>query len=263
MPRGNQRSRQDAGSAAATERQLAHWLHEWEVFCLVDGNETVEPGGETIAGPVGSRKPSEVGLSSPTRSHRLRRALRAPDGQERPSSGRGDTPTAGQIWLLPEGLSPHGPRYAAVVETSADSHQVSLVPFGLLAVPAIPGELGIDRGWPLAVLCPWNRFTIPSEALTAGWLVDSLSPAEEQAVRRVAGLVPDDGGDGAESAIYSGPPLRHPLDPRHEYMDLEREFTESIQAAARQNHPLIYPYPTRPAGDLPLAAESDETPYGE
>ncbi len=204
------------------EQRVRDWLVEWDAFLAL------EAGAEGETGPP----PGAV-------------------------EGPGDpaAPAAGQIRLLPPSLSPDAPRYAAVAEGREDG-SFRVFPFGRLGVPAFPGERGLDRPWPLAVICLWNPIRLPAKTLAAGWFVGELTPEERKWL---------EGGDAEGSAADNaneGPPLRHPLDPRHDYIELEREFSEAVQRAAGGRGGGTICYPEAGAHELPMAAEERER-YGD
>lgn len=97
-----------------------------------------------------------------------------------------------------------------------------VIPFGRLPLPAVPGELVTRRqAASLRVLCVWNCALAAAARLARGWLVGRLTARELDLARRVRDLAPDSVPPAA-LARRVGPPLIHPLDPRHVYLDEER-----------------------------------------
>ena len=212
--------------AQADQRQLAQWLREWEVFRRLE--------------PASSTEPIHV-------------------RSERCATRRGVQPEPGEIWLLPPSLTPDGPRYVAVFGPPKDGYCV-VIPFGLLSVPATPKELGLSRDYPLAVLCLWNQTSIEAEQLAAGWHVGALTDEERSAI---ATIDPDtrDSESRVRAGMCTGVPVRHPLDPRLEYMDVEREFAEHIARSEDAEDTPTLIYEVHQPEELSLAAEEREA-YG-
>ncbi len=153
--------------------------------------------------------------------------------------------TAGEIRLLPPDLEPSAVRYIAILDRQAKGRWL-VVPFGLLSEPATPEEVLTDREAPaLRVLCPWNRFTMDAGLLQRCWQVGQLNAEEENWLQTTP---PSD---------RAGPPLRHPLDPRWDYLEMESKFRQRVCAATRRR--IIYDI--SPPADLLKAAE-DSPPYG-
>lgn len=126
----------------------------------------------------------------------------------------GEEITAGDIVLLP----PYGPFtserpvYVAIARPIADDRW-EVVPFSRFSVPATGGEWSTGReAAPLKVLCPWNRGELPAAFLRAGWRVERLTGEEQRWIR----------GEEDPAEERKGPPLLHPLDPRHDYLEEEK-----------------------------------------
>jgi hypothetical protein len=152
---------------------------------------------------------------------------------------------SGDIRLLHPLIEPGAVRYVAVTTDDGEDAWF-VVPFGLLAEPATPDEVLTRRGTPpLRVLCPWNRFHMSTSMLQRCWLVDRLT--DEEATWCRSGLPPD----------RTGAPLRHPLDPRWDYLEMESAFRQRVCHAAPAGMTYEIPYPSA----LRKAAE-DSTPYG-
>jgi len=158
----------------------------------------------------------------------------------------GEAPvTTGDIRLLHPRLEPGGPRYIGVI-ANTDSNTWIVVPFGLLAEPATPEEVITGRDTPaLRVLCPWNQFSMSTTMLQYCWRVDRLTDTETALCQT------------ALPVGRIGPPLRHPLDPRWDYLEMESEFRQRVCSADRGQVTYEIPYPS----ELRKAAE-DGAPYG-
>ncbi|MDP6491514.1 MAG: hypothetical protein QGH42_05565 [Kiritimatiellia bacterium] len=176
-------------------------------------------------------------------------------GETKQPAGRFGTPLplaneipvqAGDIRLLHPRFEPDAPRYVAVV-ANTDMDTWLVIPFGLLSEPATPGEVVTGRNAPaLRVLCPWNRFSMSTLMLERCWLADRLTDKEADWCRSTR---PPD---------RVGPPLRHPLDPRWDYLEMESEFRQRVCSRSRGG----ITYEIAPPSELQKAAE-DGVPYGD
>ena len=224
--------------------RLECWLAEWEIVETMPetGGDEWEGGPEPVPGWVAPREGSSD-----------------PDEREpvRPGDVRLLYPAAGERWRRPV--------YVAVV--SAESpERVLAAPFGPFAEPAVPGELllrGLAPG--IRVLCLWNCREMNRDSLKASWLVARLAVTDLDRVLAVRGHV--DGGRALPEAVARdvGPPLAHPLDPRHEYLARQRLTMDALvrecragSGAAGRGGTL---YLERPRSELLLAAE-DRPTYG-
>ncbi len=153
--------------------------------------------------------------------------------------------TRGDIRLIHPSFEPADVRYIAVV-ARGDADDWLVVPFGRLSEPATTEEVRTDRSIPaLRVLCPWNRFSMTTTALQRCWLVDRLTDQEAD----WTGLT--------LPRKRTGPPLRHPFDPRWDYLEMESEFRQRV--CSRRRSQVVYDIAS--AAELRKAAE-DHTPYG-
>lgn len=125
-------------------------------------------------------------------------------------------------------------------------------PFGRYTTAALPGE--IERPGapvPLRVVCLWNSRRLPDGWLRQCTFATALPAAEQRTL--AAALRALKRGTPLPSPLrpLAGPPLLHPLDPRHDYLEEEREALESLVAGSRRTDIQDWI-----AGALPLAAEA-------
>jgi len=197
-------------------KALSDWLGEW-----------------TLDQALGEEEATHSAVASPTPPADL--------GGEAP-------PVAGQIRLWPGGDARDPPCYGLLLPSGYGEWWV--LPFSRFAHPASPDEWRLRDDPPARVLQGWNRRRIATARAAASW---------------PAGQVPGDGlflphaflhglesGGAPPPALRAGlgPPLRHPLDPRHEYRDLE---WERVGRALGEVHAV-----RRETEALPWAAERPE-----
>ena len=219
-------------------RQLAAWLREWQADrALRTLLPLAEEGEEAVFSPP------------------------APDRTANASPGG---PAPGQVFLLPPasaGSADERPVYVVVVKDAGDEFLIA--PFSRFATPAFTGEWRTGlRPKPLRVLSLWNSRVVPAHVLSAGWFTLQVPARKLDEIRRALEGWSGPGGDcppGPSTA--SGPPLVHPLDPRHTYLAEESALVEQLiaTAACRTRAPLIY---EEPRSELRLAAEP-RAPYGK
>jgi hypothetical protein len=153
---------------------------------------------------------------------------------------------AGQIRLLhplPASPASDRPIYVAVLRQNTDGTFL-IVPFSRFSTPAVPGELktGLE-GIHVRVLCVWNSRTVQASTLAHSWHAGEISDDKmRQALdlhRRIAAQRGNDGLPGKQNPSLEdeiGPPLLHPLDPRHQYLAEESAtFDEALTAAESQS----------------------------
>lgn len=185
------------------------------------------------------------------------------DGEEvaldsaRPSDQIESVPAVGQVRLLFPGVAgyPVRLRYLAILRETYPG-QFLAAPFSRFSVPANPGEWRTSRAeLPLRVLCLWNACRWKAEALAASWLVDSFAAEELAQALEVFEAFRDRSPPKKEWSGSVGPPLYHPLDPRHEYMEEEREWIERLFLTGRPRASREWVFPDHEGTRLPLAAE--------
>jgi len=129
------------------------------------------------------------------------------------------------------------PVYVAVLARFDAGHYL-VAPYGRFAEPAIPGELETRRHEPsLQVLCVWQAQAMQAEELARAWFAGELEDGESREALAIHAFI-DRGTpipDGLRDRI--GPPLVHPADPRHEYLD-EQEPWAGSRLAVPDGSPL-------------------------
>ncbi len=213
--------------AYADRRKLAAWLVEWHLDCLL-----------AAAGD----EPAEV--------------LPA----ERLVQGAGEVFRPGYIYLLKPvaGGTALRPRYVAVLTRRRDN-VLLVAPFGRFGVPASPGEFSTGRkALHLRVLCLWNARWVRDADVPGGWEVSRLGQREWRDAMAVYECLI--GGASASGLLGArvGPPVFHPGDPRHEYMDEERCWVDQCLPGLRIrcSKPRQFRYSPLASSSERLAAES-------
>lgn len=172
--------------------RLTAWMEEWDLDRRLAGAESEEPAPQ--------RRPAAY----PDAGARVRLSI-------------------GQIRLLLPVTSrtAERPVYVAILD-ARDADRWVVAPFGRFAAPALPGELATRRRTPmLRVLCVWNLGILPGDLLRSSYPAGRLTAAE----LRMASAVRSAFAAGTGSAVPPGrigPPLLHPLDPRHLYIEEEQ-----------------------------------------
>jgi hypothetical protein len=116
----------------------------------------------------------------------------------------------------------------AILQEETDN-RLLLAPYGRFSEPAIPGELLTGRtAPPLRVICPWNFLVTNRLRLEHSWLVSDMADTETAEALSVLAHTVDGIALPAALTERVGPPLRHPLDPRHDYIEEERTWTDQI-----------------------------------
>lgn len=137
----------------------------------------------------------------------------------------------GQIRQLNPELKPEWTRtvIVLVLEVDEGGERALALPWGEFSEPAFDGELATglkDHG--MAVLCVWNAAWMPFTALRRSWwLGDAFDDLLQEATllhaaRSSREPVP------ATLQERTGPPIVHPLDPRHDYLDGEAGLLEDL-----------------------------------
>ncbi len=180
-------------------KQLAEWLHEWEIALAL----------QEFGADVATTTPSN----------------------DQPSAQRGqyaylkNPPRPGEVILLRPGTPvEQPPRYALVLADAEETRTGWCLPLSRFTVPAFPEEwLTGLRAPALRVCCGWLRTRFPWDRFPPFWPVQQLSPAQHQRNEALFHTMLNDAERSPEQQRRVGPPLHHPADPRHLYKEQERE----------------------------------------
>lgn len=181
-------------------------------------------------------------------AYQLDRQLREPGPPEAAACNEnappGPSPAPGQIRLLaPTTVSlPDVERPVYVLLMPAESAEaIRLIPFSRYPIPATPQEwrTGFNQQ-PLRVLCLWNQHVCDRARLPGNWLVKSITPKQQAEVARALQV---SNGLQTYASRRFGPPLLHPLDPRHVYLQEERMLLDDLCRGLDQTTPKIIEYP--------------------
>ena len=172
-------------------------------------------------------------------------------------------PAAGQVRLLAPSTASlpelERPIFVLLLAAQADA-AFSVIPFSRYPLPATPQEWRTGlRKRPLRVLCLWNRQRCTASHLQASWLVATLPQAKQT---EVTGLVRRLNGMHDYASRRFGPPLVHPFDPRHAYLQEERILLQDLLAASGATHTDIIEYPTPESRVQNLLAAEPPGEYG-
>lgn len=170
-------------------------------------------------------------------------------------------PAAGQVRLLrprPSSLPEvERPVYVLLMPASTGD-ALRLIPFGRYAIPATPREWRTGLGLtPLRVLCFWNLRICDPAGLQASWPVSALT---EEKQSEVAAILQKPNHLQSVCMRRFGPPLLHPLDPRHVYLQEEHTLMNDLCLGVGETTQGVFEYPFfEPDGDSLRAAESRST----
>ncbi len=183
--------------------QLAEWLAEWELEQVLEPDPQQEPSEPhpTVDAPAPARGTDDLYESDP--------------------------PCTGDVRLLKPrrtgGLQTERPLYAVVIENLREDGWV-WIPFSRFSVPALPDEwkTGLRQN-ALRVLSLWNAQPVEQGGGPPSWRVRRLPDRPLTACCELYRA--RQAGEPLTSAQQKrvGPPLLHPGDPRHDYMEIERE----------------------------------------
>lgn len=231
--------KQPRDTSSIQRQRLAAWLQAWQLTRRLEavpdapGDPAAAPHPYSAAVPGRRRKAVSCTVGDPARLQPGDIILMPPDAEATRSR----------------------PVYVALLEPRSDGRWLA-APFGSLPLPAVPGELATGRrADPLRVLCIWNAAAIVPARLARGWRVGRLLLRE----RRWARLLLDAAHPRTMPAALRGrlgPPLVHPLDPRHDYLEQERLLWVEPAGTARCGElPTAYDASPPPAETIPLAAD--------
>ncbi|MGV3659060.1 MAG: hypothetical protein ACO1TE_02715 [Prosthecobacter sp.] len=228
-----------------SKQRLQAWAHDWSAHRLLEQNppsapEPPAPGdsgpggglftvgiGGGMAGTLLSQLSSSIAPDDAQRAEREGAYIVSPAGLRAPRVPL----LRGQIRQLNPELKPAWTRTVIVLVLTVDEkgQQALVAPFSQFDQPAFDGELATGlKDESLSVLCLWNSTRIPLAALRRSWwLMDSfddlLADADTfHAARNKREPLP------ATLKDRLGPPIIHPLDPRHDYLDVEAGLLEDL-----------------------------------
>lgn len=223
--------------------RLAAWLAEWDLEKRLREESPDEPA----AGQ------GQAAVKPPAGTLRYDRPVREIE--------------PGDIVILPPAGTVWGPVYVAVLAPHGRGRWL-IVPFGRFATPAWWGEWSTGLSAPaLTVACVWNSRVVSAAPLTALPRAGRLTARRREDLAAIYRHV-QEGEDAPERLRRRlGPPLVHPADPRHDYLDEETMRLDQHIAAGEENAPgqmearetsNSIPYPVHQPQALMLAAERRE-----
>ncbi len=172
---------------------LAAWLLEWQL------DQSLR---ETSGSPGPPRPCDTTDLASPTPRH-------------------------GDIRLWPPTSADDPPSYALLLSAEEPGFWRAL-PFSRFSRPASREELRVRATPPCQVLQAWNAREIPERLAGQSWRAATLAPPALSRVQAWLNALAEGIDLPADLAKHCGPPLRHPLDPRHAYREEDWERVSRI-----------------------------------
>lgn len=160
-------------------------------------------------------------------------------------------PADNQIRLWPAGGENEQPVYGLIRSEGYDRWQV--FPFSPYAFPALPEELAVREDPPVRVVQGWNCRWVTTHEVSASWQVSELNGEMVLFFERWWLALRAESLDPGVFGAKTGPQLRHPLDPRLEYMDAERVRVDAVLGEA----PVDYG-----ESGVQMAAEDEVDEYG-
>ncbi len=206
------------------QKLLSDWLSHWCAEEALSTDNSTHPSSQLLKSQPASRY------------------------QAVPPDCTADQLTVGAVILLPPtSISTRLlPRYVALLTAEQDYWQVA--PFSRFPLPATPDELATNQNAPaLRVLCLWNSHTLHASHLLHGWQAGQLSAEELDLIALWRAMQPPTIPAPLRGRL--GPRLIHPLDPRHRYLDEERQLWPETAATLSLQEDTT---------ELPLAAEESE-----
>lgn len=164
----------------------------------------------------------------------------------------------GQIRLWPLRQLAAEPLYGLVMACGYARWRV--FPFSPFLTPAVPEEFLLKSEGPARVLEGWNARELDSRQTEASWCVETLPAAELHAVKRWWLMLSAGQLDGDLSGERVGPPLRHPLDPRHAYLEAEamRADWSLAESGADYGSGIVMDLAAEPENGYGKKSEKDE-----
>ena len=148
-------------------------------------------------------------------------------------------------------------RYIVVLKRNNDESWL-VAPFSRFCEPAVQGEYTTGKTAPaLRTLCLWNARILPNLLIVRSWVVDRMTASRIAQAITIHDLLADDKPLPSPLVRRVGPPLVHPLDPRYDYIEEEREWLSALQEKCSSDNHANFPYATGNdiRRSLPLAAE--------
>ena len=218
----------------AQKRTLIRWLNEWRIEqALQNEDEAQAVDGRRYAAKEQKRIPLQYDLE-PVRAGQIR--LFHPFSKETSARAR-----------------------HVVVLMGCDDGSWLVAPFGRFSEPAVPGEWRTRLRVPaLRVLCFWNGRSISESSLARSWVVGRMSASKLARAITIHKCLAAGKKIPGRHDHHVGPPLVHPLDPRIEYLEEEREWFASVAVKRAVDAHTIRPWTLSDGGisALPRAAES-------
>lgn len=225
------------------QERLHSWASQWSARQLLSADPPSPPEPPSPASQASS---SQFAVGFGDLASRLLTQLNAsitPDDAQRAQRDGAFTVSAtgvrtpnvpilrGQIRQLNPELKPSWTRTVIVLLLSVEDSagRVLAVPFGEFSEPAFDSELstGLTENG-MAVLCVWNAAWVPLGAMKHSWW---LMDAFDDLLRDVELMHKLHGKREALTVSLldrAGLPILHPLDPRHDYLDLEAGLLEDL-----------------------------------
>lgn len=229
-----------------TSPRLRSWAAQWTASRLLSDSPLPPPEPPTpgpVTSPGHTFAVGAPGGFAGSLLARLHAAVTPDDAQKAERSGAFTVSAAGrrmprvpivrgQIRQLNPELNPTWSRSVIVLILRVDDAEARAlaVPFGEFTEPAFEGELATGlRDQSMAVLCVWNASWVPFDRLSRSWW---LTDAFDDLLHEAAALYDARARrEPVPAALQdrTGPPILHPLDPRHDYLDVEAGLLEELE----------------------------------
>jgi hypothetical protein len=219
--------------SASQKRALARWLNEWRIDRLLREDEHGRSATGCQGPGTGDKSTGLLYDSEPAQVAQIR--LFHPFSAE----------TSAQ------------PRYITVLKENDDGSWL-VAPFSRFSEPAVPGEWKTGRDVPLLRnLCIWNARSLSGSTLARSWVVDRMTDLRITEAVTIHQFLAEGKEPSRSLSRRLGPPLVHPLDPRVEYLEEEREWFSALSAKSHSGKLIDSPYVVRERSEheLPMAAE--------
>lgn len=227
-----------------SKQRLRSWSAEWTAYRSLAATSAHTPPPPDPASGMDDSSLNTVGAGDIAGMllERLNAAI-APDDAQRSmqegglnvavtTPGKGLVPILrGQIRQLNPELKPiwTRPVQVLVLTVEPERDRALVAPFGPLHEPAFEAEIATDiDDESLAVLCLWNATWMPLPSLAhSWWLMDCFEELLRDATLLRQALARKEPVPAALKD-RTGPPLIHPHDPRHAYVDAEEDLLEDL-----------------------------------